>query len=271
MTTRAGLHHVTGITGDPQANLDFYIDLLGLRLVKRTVSHNDSRTLHLFYGDAEARPGTLLSFFAWPDTASGRRGHGQAAEVGLTVSQSSIGDWTQHLLAKGVRFEGPTEVGDTSRISLQDPDGLPLILVGVADAPAGKPWAGSSLPPEMQPRGLHHVTLWTEAPDKTGHTLTRHLGFELIQSEGVLHTYRTGSEGVGAELGSTVYVRDVSGFWPAADGVGTLHHIAFRTDDAASEARTLAAVRAEGLTVSEVREHGYFKSVYFREPGGGKS
>lgn len=268
MTSKAGLHHVTGITGDPQANLDFYVGLLGLRLVKRTVSHSDSRTLHLFYGDADARPGTLLSFFAWPDTASGRRGYGQAAEVGLVVPRSSVGAWTQHLLAKGVRFEGPTEVGDTSRISLQDPDGLPLVLVGVADAPDGRPWVGSSLPSEMQPRGLHHVTLWTEVPAQTGHTLTRHLGFEAAENEGGLLTYRAKSDGSGAELGHTVYVRDVSGFWSAADGVGTLHHVAFRTNDAVSEARILEAVRLDGLTVSEVREHGYFRSIYFREPGG---
>lgn len=83
--TRTGIHHLTGITGDAQANVDFYAGLLGLRLVKRTVNHSDRAALHLFYGDSRGTPGTLLSFFAWPDTARGRRGAGQATEVGLAV------------------------------------------------------------------------------------------------------------------------------------------------------------------------------------------
>lgn len=258
-----GLHHTTGITGNPQANLDFYVGLLGLRLVKRTVSHNDSTTMHLFYGDAEGSPGTLLSFFAWPDTAPGRRGHGQAAEVGLIVPQLSIGNWTQHLLSRGVPFEGPTQVGDSSQIKLHDPDGLPLVLVGLKDAPAGKVWSGSSLAEEMQIRGLHHAVLWTEKPAQTGEVLTELLGFRHVSSEGVMAHYKTD-----AELGHTVYVRDVTGFWSSADGVGILHHVAFRTQDAQSQEQILQTVKSAGLETSEMREHGYFKSIYFREPGG---
>lgn len=258
-----GLHHTTGITGDPQANLDFYVGLLGLRLVKRTVSHNDRTTLHLFYGDAAGSPGTLLSFFAWPDTAPGRRGHGQAAEVGLVVPRLSIGNWTQRLLSRGVPFEGPAQVGDSSRLKLHDPDGLPLVLVGLEDAPVGKVWSGSSLPEAMQVRGLHHVVLWTEQPARTGEVLTDLLGFRHVVSEGVTARYETD-----AELGHTVYVRDVTGFWSSADGVGALHHVAFRTQDAPSQEQVLTAVKSAGLETSEMREHGYFKSIYFREPGG---
>lgn len=259
----SGIHHTTAITADAQANLDFYVGLLGLRLVKRTVNHNDPSTLHLFYGDAAGSPGSLLSFFAWPDTARGRRGSGQAGEIGLMVPLESLGDWVQHLLSRGVPFGGPTRAGGESRLRLQDPDGLPITLVGVPDAPAGQPWAGSSLPAAMQVRGLHHVQFWTENTPGTGAVLEGLLGFRRVGEEGGLTTYRGD-----ADIGHTVTLRDTSGFWPSAGGVGTLHHVAFRTADERSEQAILEALRAEGLEVSGVREHGYFQSLYFREPGG---
>lgn len=265
VTTQAGIHHTTGITGDAQANIDFYVDLLGLRLVKRTVSHNDKTALHLFYGDGEGTPGTLLSFFAWPDTARGRRGVGQATEIGLAVPQENIGDWVQRLLSKGVTFSGPTPSGETetSVLTLEDPDGLPVVIVGVLNAPAGEPWAASTVPTEMQIRGIHHVTFWTERTDETGQVLEQYLGFRRVDDLRGMRCYRTD-----AAVGHTVLVRDASGFWPSAGGVGTLHHVAFRAHDLKHEQSILAGVQRDGLEVSEVREHGYFKSIYFREPGG---
>ncbi|MFC6619410.1 VOC family protein [Deinococcus radiophilus] len=107
MTTPvSGIHHLTGITADAQANVDFYVGLLGLRLVKRTVNHSDAQTLHLAYGDALGRPGSVLTFFAWPDTAQGRRGVGQATAIGLLASLGSLGDWMTWLLGQGVTRSG---------------------------------------------------------------------------------------------------------------------------------------------------------------------
>lgn len=260
---QTGIHHTTGIAGNAQANIDFYVDLLGLRLVKRTVSHNDKTTLHLFYGDAEGTPGSVLSFFVWPDTARGRRGVGQATEIGLIVPRKSIGDWLQRLLAKGVAFTGPSPFGEASILTLADPDGLPVVLVGVSGAPAGHPWSASTVPSSMQVRGIHHVTFWTEQVEQTGAVLERHLGFRKVGDIEGLHRYRAD-----AELGNTVFVRDAHGFWPSAGGVGTLHHVAFRADSLEHEYALLEAIRHEGLEVSEVREHGYFQSIYFGEPGG---
>lgn len=257
------IHHLTAITGNAQANIDFYVGLLGLRLVKRTVSHSDTSTLHLFYGDGAGSPGTILSFFAWPDTAQGRRGFGQATAIGLLLALDSLGDWMTYLLGKGVRFTGPERVDGATRLTLQDPDGLSVALVFAADAPAGYPWAGSTLPENMQIRGIHHAEFWTEDVAATGGVLERHFGFREVAEADGLHTFRTGSA-----LGNTVYVRNAAGFWPAAGGVGTLHHVAFSAADAEQEAQILEAVTAEGLQVSEVREHGYFKSIYFIEPGG---
>lgn len=260
--TALGLHHVTAITGDIQANVDFYVGVLGLRLVKRTVNHNDEQTLHVFYGDADGSPGSLLSFFVWPGGSRGRRGAGQAGEVGLTVPREHIGDWMSRLLDRGIAFTGPQQVGDTSRLALTDPDGLPIVLVGLPAAPPARPWLGSSVPATMHCRGLHHVTLWSEVAVATRATLARLLGYGLDGDEG--GALRPLGDGVASQA---LAVRDVQGFWPGADGVGVVHHVAFRAPDAAALPLALAQVEAAGLEVSPVREHHYFQSLYFREPG----
>src|SRR5690606_31894447 len=116
----SGLHHVTGITGDVQANVDFYVGLLGLRLVKRTVNHQDPATLHLFYGDAGVSPGSVLTFFAWPEPAKGRRGIGQTAAVGGIVPRWQIGTAYERPLERGVRLGGPGAMGGVTTLSLED-------------------------------------------------------------------------------------------------------------------------------------------------------
>jgi phospholipase/carboxylesterase len=259
----AGIHHTTGITGNAQANVDFYADLLGLRLVKRTVNHNDPNVLHLFYGNASGVPGTLLSFFVWQDTARGRRGVGQAIEIGLIVPRESIGDWMQRFLSRGIRFQGPTRQEEETHLTLSDPDGLTIFLVGVPDAPINGTWPGSTVNAGMQVRGIHHVTFLTEKVTETGAVLEKHLGFRRRGTNEGITRFQAD-----VEVGHTVFVREASGFWPAADGVGTLQHVAFRTDDLLTEQRILEAVSADGLDVSAIREHGYFQSIYFREPGG---
>lgn len=270
-----GVHHVTGITSDVQANVDFYAGLLGLRLVKQTINHSDPGVLHLFYGDAAANPGTLLTFFAWPDGAGGRRGHGQATEVGLLVPRASIGYWTSRLLEHGVPFQGPTTSGSETRLTFEDPDGLQLVLVGAGvgerpDVPGGAEsgsaesgGAQSDVPAADRIRGIAHVTLWTEDPAGTGAMLEEVFGFVPVAKDGAVTTYSSG-----APIGGTVHVRDVTGFWPAADGAGNLHHVALRSSDGAGLAGYRDQVLQRGLELSEPREHGYFTSIYFREPGG---
>lgn len=258
-----GIHHVTGITANVQANVDFYADLLGLRLVKRTVNHSDSEVLHLFYGDSGANPGSILTFFVWPGGSGGRRGHGQAAELGLAVPRTSIGYWATRLVEHGVRFAGPTVVGDVTTLQLTDPDGLAVVLVGSGAATTSAPWSGSPVPAEHQLRGIDHVTFWTERPRQTGAVLTELLGFRAAAGSGSETTYLAD-----AALGGQVRVRDVKGFWSGADGAGTLQHVAFRAHDDAELSRVMEAVLLRGLELSDQREHGYFRSIYFREPGG---
>ncbi len=257
----SGLHHVTGITGDVQANVDFYVGLLGLRLVKRTVNHQDPATLHLFYGDSMGTPGSLLTFFVWPDTAKGRRGIGQVAEVGLSVPRAEVGYWHDRLLSRGVRFGGPTSKGGTTTLSLEDPDGLPIVLVGVDEPPP--PTGGPDVPLAAAIRGLASVTFWSDEVDETSNVLTGLLGFEPTGDAGSVRTFRSD-----APVGNTVHVRDATGFWPAAGGVGTVHHVAFRADMDEFPARLRAFPQRRALGLSALREHGYFRSAYFKEPSG---
>lgn len=268
------IHHVTGITADVQANVDFYVGLLGLRLVKRTVNHNDHNTLHLYYGDGAGAPGTLLTFFAWQAGVGGRRGHGQATEVGLVVPRDAIGYWTARLVEHGVRFAGPTASGGATRLEFADPDGLSVTLVGLPVGANGLPapgeaderWTpvpGSSVPLAAQVRGIAHVTLWSERPAETGRVLEDLFGYERGTADGATTAYTSA-----AAYGGTVYVRDVTGFWSSADGAGALQHVAFDVPDGEALTRVAERIAELGLEQSPMREREYYQSRYFREPGG---
>src|SRR6185312_7344343 len=116
-----GLHHVTAIASDPQANIDFYTGVLGLRLVKRTVNFDDPGSYHLYYGDAVGSPGTILTFFAWPEGKRGNQGTGQATAIALAIPRASLGYWMQRLIERGIAFTGPERHFDAQVLALRDP------------------------------------------------------------------------------------------------------------------------------------------------------
>ena len=119
MTFRtAGIHHVTGIASDPQRNLDFYAGILGLRLVKRTVNFDDPTTYHFYFGDEQGSPGSILTFFPWPDARRGRQGGGQVAVTSFAILPSSVGFWIERLIKKQVQFEQPAARYEDSWVSL---------------------------------------------------------------------------------------------------------------------------------------------------------
>lgn len=254
------LHHITAISGNAQANYDFYTGVLGLRLVKQTINHNDPNTLHLFYGDAAGTPGTLLTFFIWEGANSGRLGHGAVAEVGLQVAQQDLGRWVQRFTEKGVAYTFQTPDDSEAQLLITDPDGLALRLVGQAHA-------APSREGELGVLGLEHAVIWTETPAVTQQILENTLGFQrqkdLLMNEATLQHYQTA-----AKLGNSIYLRDVTGFWSAAVGAGSVHHLAFRARTEPEAQRILAAAQAQQFETSELQEHGYFQSVYFREPDG---
>lgn len=261
--TTTGIHHVTMIAGDPQRNLDFYAGVLGLRLVKRTVNFDDPHTYHFYFGDEAGTPGSLLTFFPWPTARPGRPGVGQVGVVSLAIAPASLGWWIQRLIGAGVPYEGPAKRGDEQVISLRDPDGLLVELVAHASAESRPVWSGGTVPAEHGIHGVHAVSIWAERGEPTLETLAA-LGFRSAGERDGVTRMVAGEGGSGA----LVDVRHVGGFLRGLGGAGTVHHVAFRTADDAAEMALRGVVRDLGLSPTPQVDRNYFRSVYFREPGG---
>jgi glyoxalase family protein len=259
-----GLHHITAIAGPAQENLDFYAGILGMRLVKRSINQDDPGTYHLFYADAEGHPGTDLTFFPWAQMAPPRIGHGLAVEVGLEVPAGSLAWWGARLEQYGVRIEAvETRFGDRV-LPLTDVHGMRVALVESAREVARPfaPWTGGPIPAERQIRGLYGAQIWERSEAETAAFMTTALGFRELGRErgwtrygfdehpGVVDIRETPSEGRGA--------------W----GVGAVHHLAWSVTDLDYELAVRAQIEAAGGRATEVIDRFWFKSVYFREPGG---
>lgn len=264
-----GLHHVTAIAGDPQQNINFYAGVLGLRLVKRTVNFDDVRTWHLYYGDEAGSSGSLITFFPWPNASRGRQGPGQVAITSLAVLPSAFGFWVERFIRYRVDHERPTRrrVGrDTeSVLAFRDPDGTLLEIVTHAGAearPAREDAPGIARHDAI--RGLHSVTLWMDDASPTENLLRESLGFREVTEVDGVRRFESGAGGVG----TLVNVRDIGGFMRGTEGPGTVHHVAFRAADDASEMGLRQRVTFAGLIPTAQVDRKYFHSVYFREPGG---
>lgn len=264
MTPTTGLHHVTVIAGDPQETLDFYVGVLGMRLVKRTVNQDVPDTYHFFFADAAGTPGTELTFFPWPNMPAGRRGVGLANEVALAVPAGSLDYWADRLAAHGVAPDAREARFGEAALPFADPHGLRLALVETADAREFAPWDASPVPAALQVRGLHGVRLDQTALAPTARFLDAALGLAPLAEEGGWR--RFGALGGGS--GRVVDVRETPGAPRGTWGVGSVHHVAFRTPDAAAERAAQQRVRAAGGRPTEVIDRFWFRSVYFREPGG---
>jgi glyoxalase family protein len=261
----AGIHHVTGIASDPQRNLDFYAGVLGLRLVKRTVNFDDPTTYHFYFGDDQGSPGSILTFFPWPDARRGRQGGGQVAVTSFAILPSSVGFWIERFIKKRVEFEQPIARYDEERvIAFKDHEGFMGELVAHPGADANLGWGGSGIPAEHAIRGLYSVTLWLDANELTGQLLTKTLGFELVREQGSIFRYATRDRGPG----TVVDLRCVPGIWRGMMGAGTVHHVAFRASSESEQMEVRTELTSLGYNVTPQLDRDYFKSIYFREPGG---
>ena len=258
-----GIHHVTAFSGPARRNPDFYRKVLGLRLVKKTVNFDDPGTYHLYYGDETGQPGTILTFFPVAHAGRGRPGTGETEETAFTIPRAAIGAWIDRFAAHGIAFEMPVQLFGETVLRFADPDGMALALVGIDEAGAA-PSGNSEVPGDQAIRGFHGVTLRLRETGPTGAILTDVLGFAEAAREGALVRYASGSP-----LGGFVTLHeDVDGSRGHA-GAGSVHHIAFRAaDDAAQEAMAARLTESHGRAVTEQRDRQYFRSVYFREPGG---
>lgn len=257
----SGIHHITLITRKVQANVDFYVGFLGLRLVKRTAGFEDAAQLHLFYGDAIGSPGSLVSFLVWEDGAPGRVGHGQPSEIAFAIPSESIGFWLTRALRFGIATTGPAQEFGEPVIRLKDPDGVIVKLVGTdVFSSEHLPYDGD-IPQTDAIRRLRGATILTEKPDETADVVIRHFGYR--DSDGTDAIRRLISQS-----GDVIDVRNAGGFWAAAPGTGTIDHIAFRAAHQ-SEVTTLNdTLHREGQTETAVHDRKYFFSLYMREPGG---
>ena len=263
--SESGLHHVTAYAGSAARNLDFYTRVLGLRLVKKTVNFDDPGTYHLYYGDETGRPGTILTFFPIEHAAPGRVGIGEAQETAFRVPRSSMGWWTHRLIEKGVRHDALAQAFGEPTLRFRDPDGTMLALVGVNEAGAdGSARTAGDVPAEHAIRGFHGVTLLLGEAEPTAAILTDVFAFIEAGREGSAIRYASG-----AGMGGAVTLRAAGEFLRGRPGAGSVHHVAFRAaDDAAQRAMVRKLTGTHGLTVTEQRDRAYFRSVYFREPGG---
>lgn len=247
--SRTGLHHVTGITANVQANVDFYVGFLGLKLVKRTAGFADAEQLHLIYGDALGSPGSLLTFLVWEATGRGRTGIGQVSEVALAVPPASVAEWLTKALAAGIAFEGPTREFDEPVLRLKDPDGLIVKLVGI-DLPA-------QAPPAEAPTRLRGITVLTDKPAETA-AFVAHFGYRPTQRVGVTQRLVSDSD--------VVDVREVSGYVRSVPGAGVPDHVAFRAPHVNAIRSMRVSLKDHGPT--EVHDRKYFLSLYVRDPAG---
>lgn len=259
-----GIHHITAICGDPQQNLDFYAGLLGLRLVKLTVNFDDPGTYHLYYGDGLGHPGTILTFFPWPDAPKGRPGTGQVTQTSFAVPKGSLEFWRERLTEARVGASGPFERFGEQVLSFRDPDGMGVELVATNAAPADFYFASGPVPREFAIHGFHSATLSEEGYQRTANLVTDTMGFGLVGQEGNRFRYRAASGGPAAFADILCAPEEFRG----RIGVGTVHHIAWRTRDDHQQREWLSELQKLDYNVSPVMDRKYFHSIYFREAGG---
>ena len=268
-----GLHHVTAVTTQAQENVAFYTEVLGLRLVKKTVNQDDVSAYHLFYGDELGRPGTEVTFFDWPHlrVAPNHAGVGEISATELRVTgREALEFWAGRLEEFGVEHGGIVERDGRMLLAFTDPEGQRLRLIDDtgAIAPGGVPWEESVAPREAGIRGLGAVELTVRNLEPTSWVLTEVLGFRMVGAQA-----RNGSRVVVFEVGpggpgSEVLVVEEPGAPAAHLGRGGVHHVAFRTPDDEEHAEWRERIRAAGLGVTPRIDRYYFRSIYFREPGG---
>ena len=258
-----GIHHVTCITADVQKCVDFYVSVLGLRFVKKSINQDLPDTYHIYFGDYLGTPGTAMTFFGWPTWPKQHAGSGQVTTVSFQVPGGSLDFWANRLRELGVDHQKVSRFG-TDALTLRDADGIQLELVGQAANDRWVPWREAPVDEEHAIRGFHSVTMTLDETAATFNLLTSTMGFRQVNKEGNRTRFETGP---GGPHGILDVVESPEG--PVGEeSVGTVHHVAWRTADPASQVAWRDLLLRAGRNVTPVIERWYFKSIYYREPGG---
>lgn len=240
----AGLHHVTALSSDPQKTYDFYTGILGLRLVKKTINFDQPDVYHLYFGNESGAPGTLLTFFPYPGLPKGRKGKGQLITTSFSIPENSLDFWMKRLDQHGIPYEGPKKRFEELVLAFEDSDGLGLELVASNERKGG----------------LFGITLCVECPERTADLLIQMDHTLLKTSDNRLRYASSGPGFVDIVCQPDALLGEA--------GAGTVHHVAFATTNEQTQLEARKKLVQRGLNVTPVLDRQYFRSIYFREPGG---
>ncbi|SIS57852.1 glyoxalase family protein [Chryseobacterium ureilyticum] len=258
-----GLHHITAIADNAKRNLDFYTQVLGVRLVKRTVNFDDPGTYHFYFGNENGTPGTILTFFPWEGIGQGTNGSGMATHIGYSVPKGSLEFWKNRLNGFNVNVEEGELFGE-KMISFKDPDGLQLQFIESSNDDNRKVWTTDDIKDENALKGFHNVTLTLRKAEPTIKVLTDILGYDLQKQEA--DRYRLATNAI--DTANIIDIIENDKMPAGRNAAGTNHHIAFRVKDDNILMEYREKVLSAGLNITPKINRDYFYSLYFREPGG---
>jgi len=259
-----GLHHITAIAGNAQRNHDFYTNVLGLRFVKKTVNFDDPGTYHFYYGNADAQPGSILTFFPWENSGKGQDGTGMATDIGYSVPSGSLDFWADRFKELNVSVGKKGERFGEMYLPFTDPDGLNISLIVPKYEDTRNAWETEAVKKENATKGFHSATLTLRSIDATAKILTDIFGYTLQSQEG--NRYRFITDAV-TEAAVIDLLEEPNGNRGVNAG-GTNHHVAFRVKDQAMQMEFRERILEKNLNITPQIDRDYFYSLYFREPGG---
>lgn len=257
-----GIHHVTALANDPQKNVDFYAGILGLRLVKKTVNFDAPDVYHLYYGDENGNPGSIMTFFPYSGIHPGRKGKGMLNVTSFSISEHSVDYWLKRLAKFKIAYKEPQQRFEETFIYFEDYDGLGLELVANAKDER-KGFTYGNIPLENSIKGFYGVSISEEGYERTAGLLSAQLNHKIISENGNRFRYSASGK-VGDFVDILCTPDDIRGL----SGGGTVHHIAFNTNTDADQLLVREAIAKTNLNVTPVIDRQYFHSIYFREPGG---
>ncbi|HEY0040266.1 MAG TPA: ring-cleaving dioxygenase [Flavisolibacter sp.] len=258
-----GIHHVTAIASNAQNNLDFYVGILGLRLVKKTVNFDGPDVYHFYYGNEHGTPGSILTFFPYQGLVNGRHGKGMLNTTSFSVSSSSMNYWLERFKRFGINHKKPQErFEEETIIYFEDEDGLGLELV-FNDKDKREGFTVGHIPHEHSIKGFYNVEIWEEGYERTAALLTEQLDHKLIAEKGNRFRFAAADT-----PGNYIDILCSPDSLKGLAGSGTVHHLAFATPNRQSQEEVRLRIVKRMLNPTPILDRSYFTSIYFREPGG---